>query len=243
MTCSSARATPPVKAERCSGNWASTARPSCSCRAIAPLVLSLVLTVVVVRRIGQKVLDPPILLCLIAVSLSLRLIFEQNIFGYYYIPLCVSLLLFDVVRGRIRGAFVAWNFLILLAYSEGAISLIMWRQSWGQDARHWIPPVLMIIALLVILDQLLRHRLTLDAIVWGGVVISALLVWPVSTDPFRHQPVTWLWQVILVAIGVILAAAPLLSYVRAKPPPAEPLPGFTSPDDASSGTAVSTATL
>jgi hypothetical protein len=183
---------------------------------VLPLLVSLLLSVFVVRRVGRAALQPNILVPLVALSLSLRLVFEQNVFGYYYMALAVALVVVDVLRGRIRESLVAWLALILLAEGEGAISLIIWRQSWGQDARHWIPVVIMAAALLLIIRRILRHQVDWNVAIWAGVVIAALIVWPVSTDPLRHQPVTWLWEVVLVGFGVILAAGPLLTTTRVR---------------------------
>ena len=49
---------------------------------------------------------------------------------------------------------------------------------------------------------------------WAAAVVTALIMWPVSNDPLHHQPVTWLWQVVLVGIGVVLAAGPLRTLMR-----------------------------
>ena len=35
-----------------------------------------------------------------------------------------------------------------------------------------------------------------------------------TSNPLRHQPVTWLWQAILVAIGIVLAGGPLRALLR-----------------------------
>ena len=181
---------------------------------VFPLLASLLLSGYVVRRVGRAALQPNILVPLVALSLSLRLVFEQNVFGYYYMALAVALVLADVLRGRIRESLVAWLALILLAEGEGAISLIIWRQSWGQDARHWIPVIIMAAALLLIVRRILRHQVDWNVAIWAGVVIGALIVWPVSSDPLRHQPVTWLWEVLLVGYGVVLAAGALLASMR-----------------------------
>lgn len=181
---------------------------------VLPLLVSLVLSLLVLRRVGPAALQPMVLLPLIALSVSLRLVFEQNVFGYYYMALSVALILVEVIRGRIRESVVAWFALILLAEGEGEISLIIWRQSWGQDARHWIPVVIMAVGLLLIVRRVLRHQVDWNVAIWAGVVIAAVIVWPVSSDPFRRQPVTWLWEVVLVTYGVVLAAGPLLASVR-----------------------------
>ena len=62
-------------------------------------------------------MDPVPLLALMALSLSLRLVFEQNLYGYYFMAFAVSLVLLDVVGGRIRGQLVAWLGLLTLAYN------------------------------------------------------------------------------------------------------------------------------
>jgi hypothetical protein len=203
---------------------------------VLPLVLSFVLAMYVVRRIGTAVLKPEILTALVAVSLSLRLVLEQNIFGYYYMALAVSLLLLDVLRGHIREVLVAWLAMIMLAYAEGPLGLIMWRQHWGQDARHWIPAIIMIGSLLFIINRVLQHRLGWNLLVWAALVVGALIVWPISSDPFSHQPATWFWQAILVTVGVVLAAGPLRSLVREHSTP--PSEDRTTPD-ADEGTAES----
>ena len=100
---------------------------------LPPLVLALALAWFVVRRLGQSALQPAVLIALVAVSLSLRLLFEDNVFSYYYMALAVTLVVLDVVRGRIRETLVAWLAMVTLVYTEP--SLIVWRQSWGQDAR------------------------------------------------------------------------------------------------------------
>lgn len=191
---------------------------------VLPLVLSLLLAWWVVRRVGRSVLQPAILVSLVAVCLSFRLVFEQNIFAYYYMALAVSLILLDVISGRIRERLVAWLAMVTLIYSEDI--LIVWRQSWGQSARHWIPLIVLVVSLLFIIRHVLHHTLGWDVVLWGGAIVCALVIWPISSDPLRHQPVTWLWQAILVAIGVALAAGPLLRMVREHSSP----PGVEQPE-------------
>ena len=62
------------------------------------------------------------LISLVATSLALRLVFEQNIFGYYFMALCVTLVLLDVISGRIRGELVAWLALITLVSRSLGVS-------------------------------------------------------------------------------------------------------------------------
>jgi hypothetical protein len=196
---------------------------------LPPLVLSLALSWYVVRRVGQSALQPAVLISLVAVSLSFRLVFEDNIFSYYYMALAVSLVLVDVVRGHIRQTLVAWVAMVTLVYTEPTI--IVWRQFWGQGARHWIPVIVIVVGLLLIIRDVLHHRVGWNAAMWAAAVVTAVIMWPVSNNPLHYEPVTWLWQVILTGIGVALAVVPLHTLVRqsAPPTPAEHIAPVPSP--------------
>jgi hypothetical protein len=74
--------------------------------------------------------------------------------------------------------------------------------------------IVIIVGLLLIIRDVLRHAVGWDAAMWAAAVVTALIVWPVSSDPIPHEPITWLWQAILVGIGVALAAGPLVSPLR-----------------------------
>ena len=179
---------------------------------LPPLVLSLALSWRVMRRLGHSALQPAVLIALVAVSLSFRLVFEDNIFSYYYMALAVTLVVLDVARGRIRETFVAWLLMVVLVYTEPTI--LVWRQSWDQDARKWIPVIVMVLALALILRDVLRHSLSRVTAMWAAALVTSLVMWPVSSDPLNFQPVTWFWQVVLVGIGVALAAGPLWTLTR-----------------------------
>ena len=83
---------------------------------IMPIVLAALITWAVGRRLGPRAFEPVVMLSLIAVSLSLRLVFEQQIFEYYFMALSVALVLLDVVRGHIRGSLVAWILTVTSVY-------------------------------------------------------------------------------------------------------------------------------
>ena len=90
--------------------------------------------------------------------------------------------------------------------------------------------IVMIVGLLLIIRDVLLHTLGWNAAMWAAAVITALIMWPESSDPFNHQPSQWVWQVILVGIGVALAAGPLVTLLRrhsesaAEHHPADPEP-------------------
>jgi hypothetical protein len=173
-----------------------------------PIVLAIVLAWWAVRRLGPVVLEPVYLASLIATSLSLRLIFEQILFGYYFMALAVSLVLLDVVRGRISGALVAWLALVTLAF---------FPSSWGLEARRYLPISLMAVALLLILGDALRGRIRWYLVAWLACAAGAFLQFPLTSLPFRHAFPIWLWQVVLVVTGVVLSARPLVKRARHEP--------------------------
>ena len=83
----------------------------------APLVLvSRVLPLAVVaglawwmhRRLGARTLEPLPLIALMAICLSVRLVFEQNMFGYYFLALSVLLILPEIAMVVALGLIV-WD--------------------------------------------------------------------------------------------------------------------------------------
>ena len=68
------------------------------------------------RLLGAAALDPIPLASLIATSLCLRLVFEVNLFGYYFMAVSVSLIVLNVIRGRFQPFLVAWLALVTFAY-------------------------------------------------------------------------------------------------------------------------------
>jgi hypothetical protein len=181
---------------------------------IAPLVCCFALAWFVQRRLGSAVLQAPALVSLVAVCLSLRLVFEDNLFSYYFLALSVILFVVDVIHGRIRQTVVAWLLMVFLVYSEPVI--FVWRHSWDQDARKWIPVIVIAVGFFLIVRDVLRHAVGWNVFMWIAAAITALVVWPQSNDPFNRHPSPWVWQVVLVSIGVVLAAGPLWTILREK---------------------------
>ena len=69
---------------------------------VAPVVVSIVVSWWVARRLGSGALEPVALMSLVAGSLSLRLVFEVNWFSYYFMALAVTLALLEATQGSIR---------------------------------------------------------------------------------------------------------------------------------------------
>ena len=128
---------------------------------IVPLGLSLILAWLVLQKLGPRALEPVPLLSVMALSLSLRLVFEQALYGYYLLAVSVMLVLLDVMGRRIRGSLVAWLLLLTLVYVEAPTtsSTVFDRVPWGYHAQQILPAVVLLLALLVVALKLSRRIL------------------------------------------------------------------------------------
>jgi hypothetical protein len=184
---------------------------------VLPILLSILLARWSMRRLGPIALDPIPLISLIATSLSLRLVFEQNLFGYYFMALAVTLVALDIVNGRMRGQLVAWLALVVLAFSPVLGGLISNIVAWSYQEHEFAPLVFMAVTLvLIVLDA---RRGQIRGYLVASFILTALAfgTFPWASDPIRHALPIWFWQVILVASGVRLAVRPLMEIVRSRP--------------------------
>jgi hypothetical protein len=162
------------------------------------------------RRLGPRALEPVALISLIALSLGLRLAFEQQLFEYYYMALSVSLLLLEVARGRFRGLLVAWMLTVPAVYI-GQI------QGLGAMTTP-IRVAVILVALAVIVPRALRGATALSLAPWYALIAGTLIAWP--RIDLLGKPPTWFLQVVLVTWGLALAAGPLVDEVRRHTAPA-----------------------
>jgi hypothetical protein len=101
-----------------------------------PLALAAGLAVILRRRLGPLT-HSGVLLPLVTVSLALRLVFEVNVFSYYYMALAVALVLGDVVGGRVRPLLILWLVVFLLFYNPFPYPhqlVIVWLPPWYAQA-------------------------------------------------------------------------------------------------------------
>ena len=61
------------------------------CSRILPILVSMAIALWALRRLGSRVLEPIPLISLVATTLSLRLVFEEGLFGYKFLALGVML--------------------------------------------------------------------------------------------------------------------------------------------------------
>jgi hypothetical protein len=100
---------------------------------IVPIALAMAITWLAVRYLGPIAFEPVPLVSLIATSLAFRLVFEVNLLSYYFMAVTVSLVLLDMLRGRLRLPLVAWIAVVTLAfnpfpwgYDPFGLALPMW---------------------------------------------------------------------------------------------------------------------
>ena len=181
---------------------------------LLPVILALALAWWAARRLGPVVLEPTPLISLIATTLCFRLVFEENLFGYYFMAITVMLVVLDVVRGRLRGYTVAWIALATLAFDPVPWGFNSNGQSWGLSLRLALPIAFAVIALMLILIDALRHCIRWYLVAWLALVALTLVKMPWMHGYLRHSMPIWFWQVILVTGAVVLAVGPLLSKIN-----------------------------
>jgi hypothetical protein len=185
---------------------------------IAPIVLSLLLAWWVVRRLGPSSLEPVALLSVVGLSLSLRLVFEQQLFGYYFMALSVALVLLDVAGGRLRATLVGWLATVSMVYLVGSTALDPLRRPAPGVLNDLLPLSVMALGILLIAREVRRGARWWMVTCWAAMIVGALVVWKQSD--VVGQPPTWLWQLVLVPLGIALAATPLLGELRRHHAPA-----------------------
>jgi hypothetical protein len=83
---------------------------------VAPILLSMALAWWAVVKLGDRALEAVPLLSLVGTALALRLVFEVNLWGYYFMAATLSILVVDVIRKRVRWSFVLWLSLVSFAF-------------------------------------------------------------------------------------------------------------------------------
>jgi hypothetical protein len=157
----------------------------------------------------------------------MRLVFEENLFGYYFMALTVILILLDVVGGRIRGYLVAWIASLALAYNTIPFGNSPNGVPDGHEMAGALRLAILVGALLVILRALVAGRLRWILVAWFVVAMLAFSEWPPwKVLPLRPLYPIWILQLVLVMSGVALAIIPLLATMTG-----ETLPSCTSKTD------------
>jgi hypothetical protein len=134
-----------------------TGYPLVAVSRILPLLFAALLTLVVARRTGLRAGgDIASLLRLLAACVDLRLVFEVNLWGYYFMGVATLLVLADVVRGRLRTSLLAWLLVVSVIFNP--FPHFMWGLS-APFAPHWASQIALTLwALGLALAPLLREE-------------------------------------------------------------------------------------
>jgi hypothetical protein len=175
---------------------------------VLPIMVVAVLAWWASRRLGERMLEPTPLMSLLASALIVRLVFEENLFGYYFMAAAVSLIVLDVVAGRLRGTMIAWLVIVTLAFSPLYLG---YRQMHFEGAVLF---VLVTLALASLLIYAVTKRLKLYKTVWlaYAAAVCEFRIWGLSH--YVYAIPTWWWQVSLVPTALALALSPLVTLLR-----------------------------
>ena len=180
---------------------------------ILPLALAILLVWWVVCRAGAAALASPVMtMSLIATSLSFRLIFEQNLFAYYFMALVVTLVLVDVARGRVRGSFIAWLSALTMVFCVNGYFL---RVDSGLGGANVVPPLVLGVALTAAVIGVIGRRpwSRWNLLLWSAVVVCAVVTWSNVSNPLYLALPTWFWQALFAGTGTMLAVRPVLDLL------------------------------
>jgi hypothetical protein len=101
---------------------------------LMPIVFSMGLAWWAMKRLGPSVLEPVPLISLIATSLSLRLVFEEGLYGYYFVAVAAMIIVTDFVRRRFRIELIAWIAFVVLVFDP-----LPWgHDPWTYGVPMWI---------------------------------------------------------------------------------------------------------
>lgn len=95
---------------------------------VLPVVLVGALAMLARSRLGDEVCRPAPLTALLAAGFVLRLVFEVNLYSYYFIAATVGILAVDLVAGKLRGVTVIWLLATAVLYPPVDETLVPLRQ-------------------------------------------------------------------------------------------------------------------
>lgn len=177
-----------------------------------PILASIALAWWIARRLGEVALEPVPLIAFLALTLSLRLIFEIGLYGYKFLALALMLVLLDLASGRMRELTFVWLGLLTLVFNPVPSGLAFNARPFGNELHGDLPVVVIAIGVGILGIEAVHRRIHWWLL--GGVLVAAaaFLNWPL--DVSRAQWPLWSWQIILVSSGVGLAITPLWRMVR-----------------------------
>jgi hypothetical protein len=126
---------------------------------VLPVVAVFVMAWWARRRLSLAVMEPLVLLSLLATSMAIRLVFEGGLYGYYFMASAVTLILLDFVRRTFRLVVILW-----LAIEALAFSPVPWgidRLTYGVPMWVWqliLVPLTFVLAISPLIERIKRER-------------------------------------------------------------------------------------
>jgi hypothetical protein len=184
------------------------------CSRIVPIAASVILAWWAARKLGPRMLRPVPMIALMTCALTFRLVFEENLFGYYFMAASVSLVLLEVARGQFRGKVVAWLGLEIIAFNPVDVGFFSNLTGHSLELYWAVPIIVLSVVVASVLVDAYFHRVRIYKLLWIALacVTGESKLWGANT-PIWEAP-HWLWQVILVPIALGLALGPLLDEVK-----------------------------
>lgn len=182
---------------------------------VLPLLVAVTIAWWAHRRLGSSILKPIPLISLLATTLSMRVVFEEGLFGYKLMALAVMIVLVMVVQGRFSGWLIAWLAMASLAFNPIPSPLSINGRNWGGKIEAALPLACIVVVLILIAYDAYHRRVRLYLLAWLAVALAAFGQWPPWTlGSVRQQLPLWLLQLILLPTGVALAVTPLIRSIQ-----------------------------
>lgn len=168
------------------------------------------------KSLGSRVLEPVPLLSVVASALVIRLVFEENLFGYYFMATSVVLVILSIVSGGIHTRLWLWIALVTVAFNPVHLGFVSNLTPWTVDFDYAIPIAVFAVVAASFLLNAWRGSWRIDTFLWLGLVALTCesKLWGLT-----HSVVTapsWFWQMLLVPTALYLAIKPLLSVKSQK---------------------------
>src|ERR1700722_12924191 len=125
---------------------------------VLPIVIAMAVAWWAKRRLENGVLQPIPLLSTVATALSLRLVFEFSLYGYFFLGVMTLVVLMDVMKGRLSGPMLTWLAFVTVLFDPFPWGFASNGQPWGLAAREWAPNIFLIGIAIAIVAGLLRRR-------------------------------------------------------------------------------------
>jgi hypothetical protein len=179
-----------------------------------PVVFAVVISVWARKRLGENVLEMGTLLSLLATTLGLRLLFEENLYGYYFMAMTVTLVCVEGVRHKMSGRVLTWIGLIMVGFTPIPWFVFLRWESRGLNLYMTLPVLFEAIAVISFVLRARRHQYRWY-LVAASIVVALTCFPPLYGNQWSiHSGPVWIWQIILVPTGLYLASDELRTSIR-----------------------------